>query len=144
MEHATCVTTRTERRRSRRPPAPERPPSCSAVAVLKPLRRAGQDAEGDAGRERDERGEQEHAPVERRDFRDRQEHGDEPDEERERILREDQSESASGHREQQAFGQHLADEALAAGAQGGPYGELAAADHRAREQQIREIGARDQ
>ena len=52
--------------------------------------------------------------------------------------------SAAGEREQQAFGQQLTDDAAAACAEGASHQHFLLASERARQQQVRDVGARDQ
>ena len=58
------------------------------------------------------------------------------------------SQGASGHAagdsQQQAFGEHLPDQAATAGANGGPHGQFPAPRRRAGQQQIGNVGARQQ
>ncbi len=58
--------------------------------------------------------------------------------------RDQQAERAAGRREQHALGQELPHQARAAGAQRAANGNLPLPDRRAREQQVRDVGAGDQ
>ena len=52
--------------------------------------------------------------------------------------------AAADQAEDHALGEQLADQAAATGAERGPHGDLALARRRAREQQVRDVHARDQ
>ena len=58
--------------------------------------------------------------------------------------REEQAQRAASDRQQNAFGEQLANQAAAAGAQGGANRKFSRASRGARQQEIRDIDARDQ
>ena len=61
-----------------------------------------------------------------------------------RQVRQQEPEAAAGQGEDDAFGEHLEDEAPAAGAERGADGDFLAAHRRAHQQQVGDVGARDQ
>ena len=106
------------------------------------------EAEDQAGQQRNRDGEGEHAPVDadppavEADARDvarvqRQQRADADD-------TQDHADRAAGGRKGDTFGQELADDAAAAGADRGADRHLAPPDGRANEEKIRDIRARDQ
>ena len=102
------------------------------------------DAEHQAGRSRHQRREHQHADVDRRRVGDRQRVGHESRQQRHGGRRDRDAEQAAGACEHHALGQQLTHETLAARAHRGAHGELAAPLQRAREEQVREVGARDE
>ena len=104
--------------------------------------------EQDAGNKRQHQGEDEHPPIGRdggairSDARDiARVHG----QQRAHAQRRDrQAQNATDRGKQQAFGEQLADNAAAPGADGGSDGDLAGAAHGACQQQAGDVGAGDQ
>ena len=87
---------------------------------------------------------EQHARVDRRGLGDRQPVGDEADQQRQCGEGQQDAGDAAADGQQQALGEQLADQPLAAGAHRRADGEFLAAGEGARQQQVGQIGATDQ
>ena len=102
------------------------------------------DAEPDADGGGQQQREAQDAQVHRRHLRDGERMRHQPRQHGHGHRGDGQAQRAAGQGEEQALGEELADETLAAGSQGRPHGQLLPTRHGPREQQARQVGARDQ
>src|SRR5436309_4189250 len=101
-------------------------------------------AEDQTGRERDDHRERKHGAVDADLLNVRQVEPAQRAKDAGAPEREQQPQRAAEQREQRAFGQQLADQAKPSGAESGADGDLALARRRARQQQVRGVGAGDE
>ena len=130
-------------RRSRLP-VDVRLPSFSADAARPRQLEGGQHAAEQRGHDRQRRGEQKHPRVKPDLVEARQRRRCECDERSRQPDREHQAEDAADRRQERRFGEQLANQAPAAGAEGAAHRDLALARHGARQHQAGDVGARDQ
>jgi hypothetical protein len=145
---ASATSAATSVRRARFLPAPavvRCPPSFSATAVASGARcRSGARPEDRAGREADAERDCEHAEVERNVGRPRQALAIRGDQPAKADHRDAEPEDRARERQQTSLHHELPQEPPPPGAERKPHRELLVARFSAREQQIREVGARDQ
>ena len=144
------VTTSSARALFCRNPLPDRP-LLSLIVVFRSIARRLQrrnQAEDEAGGERDDRGERQHAPVDADagpvDADARNVAGVDGQQRADADHADHQPEHAAHRRQHDALGQQLPHDAAAAGADRGADRDLALADGRAHQQQVGDVGARDQ
>src|SRR6266516_5710715 len=101
-------------------------------------------AEDQTGRERDDHRERKHGAVDADLLNVRQVEPAQRAKDAGAPEREQQPQRAAEQREQRAFGQQLADQAKPSGAESGADGDLTLARRRARQQQVRGVGAGDE
>ena len=88
--------------------------------------------------------EKEYAPIERRLLGDRQPCGNELSERRDRQLRDEEAGAAAKERQHDTLGSQLPNDSLSSRTERGPHRDLALARNGAGQQQVREVGAREE
>ena len=149
-EMATSATTsrlRSRRRELPKPPSPcaLRPPAFIDVVEVHACRaQRRREAEQDAGDDRDAEREREDRAVERDGVEPGNVAGIDVADDLQRAVRDEQTGGAAEQAEQQALGQQLPDEPLPARAERGADRDFLLTAGRARQQQVRDVRARDQ
>ena len=122
--------------------------ACSFVQHLPQVELRGaqrrRQAENETGADRDREGEPENRRVQSDRKHRRQRIRGQPEQRSKGAPGQEQPDDGPQERQQHALGEQLADDARPAGPHGGPDGDLPAAGGRARQQQVRDVGAGDE